>query len=94
MKVGIKYCGGCNPMIDRKRLVKQVMQKLAENCSYEFFNFEDCDVVLAVNGCSLACAEVPSGKDIVTVAGPAIDGWNYSENMLVDKVVEKLRALN
>ncbi len=90
MKVGIKYCGGCNPIIDRKRLVKRVMQKLPTDHIYEFFDFTECDVVLVVNGCTIACAEIPSGNNIVLVAGPTIDSWDYSESMLVDKVLERL----
>jgi hypothetical protein len=89
MKVGIKYCGGCNPFINRKRLVNGVMQKLPGDYSYEYFDFAGCDVVLVVNGCTIACAEVPSGKNIILVAGPTIDGWEYPEGMLADKVVEK-----
>ncbi len=92
MKIGIKYCGGCNPVINRKRLVKQVMQQLPDDVSYEYFDFNDCDVVLVVNGCSIACAEVPSGKDIIMVAGPTIDGWEYPEDKLADKVIEKWPA--
>ena len=92
MKVGIKYCGGCNPAIDRKRLVKQVMQKMPGNLVYEYFDFTDCDVVLVVNGCSLACAGVPSEKNVIVVAGSTIDGWDYPEGMLADKVIEKLSA--
>lgn len=92
MKICIKYCCGCNPVIDRKRLVKRLMRKLPDSYVYEYFDFNDCDVILVVNGCSLACAEVPSGGNIVTVGGCTIDGWDYPEGMLIAKVMEKLSA--
>ena len=90
MKIGIKYCGGCNPVIDRKRLVKRLMRELPDDYVYEYFNLDDCDIVLVVNGCSLACAEVPAQANSIMVAGCTINGWNYPEGVLADKVLEKL----
>lgn len=93
MKIGIKYCGGCNPVIDRKRLVKRLMQELPDDYVYEHFNLDDCDIVLLVNGCSLGCAEAPAEADIITVAGCTIDGWTYPENELADRVLARLSTL-
>ncbi|MBM6926987.1 hypothetical protein [Pseudoflavonifractor phocaeensis] len=58
MRIGIKYCGGCNPRYDRVAYV----QTLA--CRYPNAVFEpaepgrDYDVVLVVCGCSARCAGV------------------------------------
>jgi 4-hydroxybutyrate CoA-transferase len=57
MKVGIKYCGGCNPIFDRKKLVESLSDEYS-NVSFEpAKNNVFYDVVLIVNGCGRACAE-------------------------------------
>ena len=90
MKIGIKYCGGCTPVIDRKRLVKRLMRELPDDCVYEYFNLDNCDIVLVVNGCSLACAEAPSKENTITIAGCTIDGWTYPEKELADQLLARL----
>jgi hypothetical protein len=93
MRIGIKYCGGCNPGIERMCLVEGVMHKLPpQNFGFEFFDFNNCDVVLVVNGCRVACAEIPINKKIITVSGSSIDGWIYDEKVLVDEIVKRLFA--
>lgn len=59
MKVGIKYCGGCNPNIDRINLTKRLREKLKpDTYAFEYCDFHDCEVVLVINGCSVGCAEI------------------------------------
>ena len=58
MKIAIKYCGGCNPDFDRVALVKHIEERL--NGKVEFVSPEDdgIDLVLAVEGCRTACADL------------------------------------
>lgn len=57
MKIGIKYCGGCNPGYDRKKLVEKLKSDFKEatfeNARENIFY----DVVAVINGCSRACSE-------------------------------------
>lgn len=56
MKVGIKYCGGCNSRFDRVALVDKIKSH------YKQFDYnyaredEEYDFILAINGCHVACA--------------------------------------
>jgi hypothetical protein len=54
IKIGVKYCGGCNPAYDRVALVEKIRASLKGEA--EFVSPEDkgSDVVLAVHGCSTA----------------------------------------
>ena len=57
MKIGIKYCGGCNPSYDRKKLVEKLMK---EHLEATFENAREnifYDVVVVINGCGRACSE-------------------------------------
>ena len=55
VKMGLRYCGGCNPRYDRVALVKQLQQSLPGIR----FELADADAehaaVLLVCGCSAQC---------------------------------------
>ena len=54
IRVGVKYCGGCNPQYDRVQLVGKIegcLQGKAELVSPES---KGLDIVLAVQGCGTA----------------------------------------
>ena len=56
MKIGVKYCGGCNPRYERSRLVKQ----LAEAVGQEIVparEKDEWDVLLVVGGCTNCCTD-------------------------------------
>ena len=62
MKVAIKYCGGCNPDYDRIALVKHIEERLKDNVEFVSAEDEDIDLVLAVEGCETAWADVSAFK--------------------------------
>ena len=63
IKVGIKYCGGCNPYYDRVALVKRIANRLAGKVEIVPLKHEQIDLVVAVEGCSTACADLSSVKN-------------------------------
>jgi len=58
LRVGIKYCGGCNPEYDRVAIVNHIMQSLQDKIEIVRPESEDVDLILSVNGCSTACADL------------------------------------
>jgi phage gp36-like protein len=66
LKVGIKYCGGCNPYYDRVALVKQIESRLRGKVEFVSPHSDHVDFVLAVEGCQTACADLSAfqGKTI------------------------------
>lgn len=55
MVIGIKYCGGCNPVYDRVRRVRRFIE---ENPFYEYVGVsanQPCDYWMVVCGCSRRC---------------------------------------
>ena len=65
IKVGVKFCGGCNPYYDRVALVKRIESRLRGKVAFVSTANDDVDLVLAVEGCNTACADLSSfaGKD-------------------------------
>ena len=86
MKIGIKYCGGCNPRYDRIGEVNKLKAEFREMEFVTASDYPDCDVVIVVCGCSAACAERSSlrYKDEMLVP------WSLDD---MRKVREKLLSL-
>lgn len=74
MRIGIKYCGGCNSRYDRAREVKKLIKKFPEHTFvYETQDPGVCDVWIIVCGCMTACAtaeNLVATKKIFTVKIP------------------------
>jgi hypothetical protein len=64
MKIAIKYCGGCNPDFDRVALVKRIEERLNGKVEFVSPEDEDIDLVLAVEGCKTACADLDVFKGL------------------------------
>ena len=62
LKVAIKYCGGCNPDYDRIALVRFIKKSLIGKVEFVSAEDEDIDLVLAVEGCKTACADLSAFK--------------------------------
>ncbi|MCL2703545.1 MAG: hypothetical protein FWE91_08075 [Defluviitaleaceae bacterium] len=68
MKVGVKYCGGCNPHFDRSGLVERLKTDMPE---VQFGNLKDGGFALFICGCARACTGIGHsagrlGKLVVT----------------------------
>jgi hypothetical protein len=73
-RVGIKFCGGCNPVIERGLVAQRIRRELEEEARW-VSEEEEPDFLLIVNGCRTACAdtsEVRSGRPVVVVAGESV----------------------
>jgi hypothetical protein len=66
LKVGIKYCGGCNPGYDRVALADFIKQSLHGKAEFVPLDHAHIDLILAVEGCRTCCADLSSfeGKQV------------------------------
>jgi hypothetical protein len=59
-RIGIKYCGECNPTYDVEVMVKDLEALVGENCLFVTSVEERLDGILLVSGCQKACTdEIP-----------------------------------
>ena len=57
MKIGIKYCGGCNPQYDRKIVLDILSRELENAYVFEIAKQETTyEYILIVCGCVRTCA--------------------------------------
>ncbi len=59
-RVGIKYCGGCNPSYERVEWVERMKDQLGERFLFLPSRESNPDLLIFVNGCLRACALVES----------------------------------
>lgn len=95
MLIGIKYCGGCNPVIDRAKLVQEIKKLLPDEFSLATDqSTNQWDIGILVCGCLTACADKPDFKNLarkwIVVAGNSIDRVATSERELAEIVLNKI----
>ena len=93
MRLEIKYCGGCNPLTDRKKVVNDVLNILRQHTSVEV-TAEQPDIMLVMGGCPVCCVdvsqEIARGKKAVKVGGYLVDYYQTRPAQLAEVVAEKL----
>lgn len=63
VKVGLKYCGGCNPTFNRVEFVKDLTASLDSVVEWVSFEDEGISCLLIVNGCEIACVNLKGFED-------------------------------
>jgi hypothetical protein len=94
--IGVKYCGGCNPAIDRSELVREIEKLLPRGFSLTTDQSSGpWDIGILVCGCPTACADKPEIRDVarrwIVVAGGLIDLDALPEAKMAEAVVQKIK---
>lgn len=79
LKIGIRYCGGCNPGIDREEITKGILRRLAmAGIDYRILydgDEEYPDFWLTISGCERDCTGRKDSLPEVVVAGHSVNLW-------------------
>jgi hypothetical protein len=91
--VGIQFCGGCNPRIDRGEIALALRKALADRGIEVVFNRLDADFVIFLSGCTSGCAFKfnPTNPPYVTIAGTTVDNEDVGETRIVPEVLRKVK---
>jgi hypothetical protein len=99
LKIRLRYCGGCNPEIDRGAVVR-CLQDLADSEGFEvsFNKGQEADLVLLVNGCPHACLEEGDLYSLgsvvcISVQGTMVDRQPAPRERLPYFLFEKLKGI-
>jgi hypothetical protein len=91
IKIGIKFCGNCNPHIDTVELSEMLKNYFKE---IQFVNWDagDYSILLVLNSCTVGCATHPnfSGPKIITKN----DSINYESVLPEDLFKELVKKIN
>ncbi|MGM0382220.1 MAG: hypothetical protein ACQEQO_01805 [Thermodesulfobacteriota bacterium] len=74
LKVGLTYCGGCNPEYDRTALVKHIQESLQGKIEFVRPESKGVELILAVEGCSTACADLSAFQGMEIRVITSIEG--------------------
>lgn len=83
LKIGIKFCGGCNPTFDRVAAVEKIKREFEGKAEFVPPDDDTAEMVIAVMGCGSACAELGEikGKQIIII----------TEGKGADAVIEEIK---
>ena len=74
-RVAIKFCGGCNPIIDRGQLARSIREHLTGLVRWVPPE-EEVDLLLIISGCLTACVDRPevteTAAEYFAIAGSRI----------------------
>jgi 3-hydroxyacyl-[acyl-carrier-protein] dehydratase len=95
---GVKYCGGCNPLIDRSGLVRKIEKLLPPGCRLVTDRpLNRWEVALLVCGCPIACANRPAVRSMarhwIRVGGQTLDLEFVPEDGMAGAIVLKMKGL-
>ena len=92
MRIGVKFCGNCNPHLKTGNLLRELEQAEKEA---EFVRWDDpgsYDVLLILNGCQVGCAAKPDfGGPSVVVTSESVQRWPVTGAELRDAVLHALK---
>jgi len=79
-KIGIKYCGGCNPGYERVEMIQRVRFRFNDRFLFLRHNEPDIDALILMNGCHRTCAD----KDLNPIETPhcSITGENDFNSLM------------
>ena len=71
-RIGLKYCGGCNPQYDRVQAVASIRKQLEEKVELVSYEDQDIEGALVVTGCPTACIDMKpfAGRPLWVVTSP------------------------
>ncbi|MBM4278644.1 MAG: hypothetical protein FJ130_12310 [Deltaproteobacteria bacterium] len=56
LRIGAKYCGGCNPSYERVAIVQRAQSRLKDRFLFLRHDEPDIEVMVLLSGCHRACA--------------------------------------
>jgi len=96
--IGLRYCGGCNPQIDRSTVIKTLKEGL-EKMGIEIYFTTDrqrtVDVILLINGCMHACLEEECLREgdspqFIPVKGEMVDSQYVREEHIPEFLIKRI----
>jgi hypothetical protein len=98
LSIGVRYCGGCSPQIDRSKVIRDLsdaLKRMGLKVDFTTDRERPVDIVLLINGCMHACleGEYPrSGPDHqrISVRGKMVDDQHIEEDHIPGLLAKKI----
>lgn len=91
MKVGVKFCGNCNPCVDMPALLQELALR-AEKVTFVRWDNAGYDVLLVLSGCRCDCSTRPAfAGPIVVATNEAVDRWPVASDKLLAAILAAIK---
>jgi len=79
-RIGVKYCGGCNPTYERVNMLQQVQSLFKDQLLFPRHDEPDIEFIVLLSGCHRACA----GQDFnpTEISCYSVTGENGLEHLI------------
>ena len=96
--IGLRYCGGCNPQIDRSKVIRKVKEGLKKiGLKVDFCTDKeiDTDIILLINGCMHACLEEEylregDSPQFISIKGEMVESQYVKEEHIPEFLIKKI----
>ncbi|VBB06698.1 Hypothetical protein LUCI_1934 [Lucifera butyrica] len=92
-RISIRFCGGCNPRIDRRRIAAEMKDCLVKSGYVVIYNSLNADFIIYLSGCTANCARRYSGSSTpaAVIAANTLDAVVVAEEQLGMQAIKKVR---
>jgi hypothetical protein len=95
-KVRVKFCGGCNPHIDRGKVYRKIRELLdGEGFQFTVEEEHQADLLLLIDGCPTSCNSTESEiaeSLVVRIAGESVNMEKIKESDIAGEAVKAIRS--
>ncbi len=96
-QVLLKYCGGCNPDINRSKIIAEVKRGLPPDVELVSKAAEEvAEVGIMMSGCSTTCLDREdvrkSAQQWIVVGGNNLNYFPVENDQLADQIIKKILA--
>ena len=92
MRVGVKFCGNCNPLVDMGAVLQE-LSALSSDVTFVPWNNGNYIVLLVLSSCSRDCATRPAfAGPVIEVADLTVDRWPVAAEQLPAAIMAAIRA--
>jgi len=99
MRIAVKFCGGCNPAIDRANLVGKLASLLVgvhPDWELVSINEDVYDAIILLNGCPVGCVQkqfLDEKRPVFLIAGESLQRERIDEEELPAALLAKILRL-
>lgn len=94
IKIGVKYCGNCNPYIDTKKLYLLLYKGLKEEVEFVNWDMKNYDILLILSSCPADCAGRPEFYGpIIAIEDINIDYYSTTIEHMGELLKGKIRLM-
>ena len=96
-QVLLKYCGGCNPDINRSKIVSEVKRGLPPDIELvSIATAEKAEVGIMMSGCTTTCLDRDDvrqlAKQWIIVGGNNVNYFPVDNDKLADQIIKEILA--